>query len=411
MQSLDLDVATEFLLIAATLVELKARRLLPGRADVDLDDELALWEERDLLLARLLECKTFKDVSRLFGSLADDAGRSFPRRVGPDERFAGLAPDLLAGLTPLRVRDAAIVALDAAADTADRPLPRRPDPGERRRRRRRAGRRAAACRADHVRPADRVLVERLDVIVRFLAVLELYKQGLVEVDQTDRFGDIRIEWCGTRDLPTAPSRSTPTRDEMNDDERRRAPPGDRGRRARRPRPGAAGVARPAPRTPRERHRAVVHRARRGLRGGASRLPARPRRRRLPLPDPPRPDALRRALRAPRPARQALGRGARDAGDRRLQAADLACPDRLDPRRRPRRRAAHAAGPRLHRRRRARPRPGPGRALRHHAGVPREARARHHRRPAADRRPHPRRRRGRGPRGRPAHHADRCPKTA
>ena len=54
MQALDLEVATEFLLIAATLVELKTRRLLPGSGDVDLDDELALWEERDLLLARLL---------------------------------------------------------------------------------------------------------------------------------------------------------------------------------------------------------------------------------------------------------------------------------------------------------------------------------------------------------------------
>ena len=68
MRQLDLDVATEFLLIAATLVELKARRLLPGRHDIDLDDELALWEERDLLLARLLECKTFKDVSSVFAA-------------------------------------------------------------------------------------------------------------------------------------------------------------------------------------------------------------------------------------------------------------------------------------------------------------------------------------------------------
>ena len=63
MQYFDLEIATEFLLIAATLVELKARRLLPGKEAVDLDDELALWEERDLLLARLLECKTFKDVA------------------------------------------------------------------------------------------------------------------------------------------------------------------------------------------------------------------------------------------------------------------------------------------------------------------------------------------------------------
>src|SRR3954451_22579570 len=60
MQPLDLERATEFLLIAAILVELKTKRLLPGSDDIDLDEELALWEERDLLLARLLECKTFK---------------------------------------------------------------------------------------------------------------------------------------------------------------------------------------------------------------------------------------------------------------------------------------------------------------------------------------------------------------
>ena len=63
MDDCDLEVATEFLLIAATLVELKTRRLLPDDDDIDLDDELALWEERDLLLARLLECKTFKDAA------------------------------------------------------------------------------------------------------------------------------------------------------------------------------------------------------------------------------------------------------------------------------------------------------------------------------------------------------------
>ena len=69
MQQLDLDIATEFLLIAATLVELKARRLLPEPTDVDVDDELALWEERDLLLARLLECKTFKDAATVLRQL------------------------------------------------------------------------------------------------------------------------------------------------------------------------------------------------------------------------------------------------------------------------------------------------------------------------------------------------------
>jgi segregation and condensation protein A len=193
---LDLDLATEFLLIAATLVELKARRLLPSAAPIDLDDEFALWEERDLLLARLLECKTFKDVSRLFGALADEAGRSFPRTVGADERFVGLAPDPLAGLTPLRMRDAAIRAL------TPKPTPRidlfhvapiRVSVAD-----------AVAELVDELPRVGRItfarltasLVERLDVIVRFLAVLELFKQGLVDIDQTEHFGTIVIEWSG-----------------------------------------------------------------------------------------------------------------------------------------------------------------------------------------------------------------------
>jgi segregation and condensation protein A len=203
LQALDLDVATEFLLIAATLVELKARRLLPGRADVDLDEELALWEERDLLLARLLECKTFKDVSHVFSNLADLAGRSVARQVGPDERFAELAPDLLAGVTPMRLRDAAITAF------TPRPVPKidlfhvAPIRLS-----------VADALVELVEELPRVgritfarltaeLGERLEVIVRFLAVLELYKQGHVELDQADRFGDITIEWCGTADADAA----------------------------------------------------------------------------------------------------------------------------------------------------------------------------------------------------------------
>jgi len=196
MQTLDLDVATEFLLIAATLVELKARRLLPGRADIDLDDELAIWEERDLLLARLLECKTFKDVSGVFGTLTDHAATSVARRVGPDERFDDAAPDLLVGVTPARLRDAATLAM------TPRPVPRidlhhvapiRASVAD-----------AVAELVDELPRAGRIsfarltsdLGERLDVIVRFLAVLELFKQGLVEVDQADLFGEITIEWVG-----------------------------------------------------------------------------------------------------------------------------------------------------------------------------------------------------------------------
>ena len=107
MERLDLEVATEFLLIAATLVELKARRLLPEDTEIDLDDELGLWEERDLLLARLVECKTFKDAALVLRKLSAHAARSYPRRVGPvEDRFIGLLPDLLANVEATQLRDA-----------------------------------------------------------------------------------------------------------------------------------------------------------------------------------------------------------------------------------------------------------------------------------------------------------------
>lgn len=196
LHAVDLDVATEFLLIAATLVELKARRLLPGRDDIDLDDELALWEERDLLLARLLECKTFKDVAGVFARLADDADRTFGRCAGADDRYAGLMPDLLDGVTGSRLHAAYLRAVTpkpavridlfhvapvraSVADAVTELLDELPRVGRISFRRLTSG-----------------LVERLEVIVRFLAVLELFKQGLLEIEQGDRFGEIEVWWTG-----------------------------------------------------------------------------------------------------------------------------------------------------------------------------------------------------------------------
>lgn len=206
LQSLDLDIATEFLLIASTLVELKARRLLPGRDDIDLDEELALWEERDLLLARLLECKTFKDVAAVFSRLADDADRSFPRLAGPDERFASLTPDLLEGVSPQRLMKAFLRAV------TPKPVPRidlfhvapvRASVAD-----------AVAELVDELPRVGRIsfrrltsgLVERLEVIVRFLALLELFKQGFVDLEQGERFGDIEVVWTAdsTSDLSALP---------------------------------------------------------------------------------------------------------------------------------------------------------------------------------------------------------------
>jgi segregation and condensation protein A len=203
MQQLDLDVATEFLLIAATLVELKTRRLLPGSDDVDLDEELALWEERDLLLARLIECKTFKDVARVFSRLADEADLSFPRLVGPDERFAGLVPDLLEGTSVRRLQSAAIRALTPRpAPFVDlfHVNPVRFTVAE-----------AVAELVDELPRVGRIsfrrltadLAERLEVIVRFLAILELFKQGFVELDQVERFGDIEVIWIADADADLA----------------------------------------------------------------------------------------------------------------------------------------------------------------------------------------------------------------
>ena len=193
MEALDLEVATEFALIAATLIELKCRRLLPGRDDVDMDEELSVWEERDLLLARLLECKTFKDAASVLVELTNEASRSLPRMAGPDERFLGLVPDVLAGVGPEQLREAFVRV------TAARPRPRvdlahvppaRVSVGE-----------AVAELAEELPALGTVTFRHLttdlalpDVIVRFLALLELYKQGRVDLDQGDHFGDLNVAW-------------------------------------------------------------------------------------------------------------------------------------------------------------------------------------------------------------------------
>ena len=97
METLDLDVATEFLLIAATLVELKARRLLPGLEDLELDEELLRFEERDLLLARLLECKTFKDAARALERGCAAPTAACPAAPAPRSRTAGWCPTRSSG--------------------------------------------------------------------------------------------------------------------------------------------------------------------------------------------------------------------------------------------------------------------------------------------------------------------------
>ncbi len=200
MEGMDLDVATEFVLIAATLIELKSKRLLPDESDVDLDDELALWEERDLLLSRLVECKTFKDAAAAMATIANEAGRSYPRTTGVDERFLGLLPDLLEHTTGDDLRAAFLRAV------APKPVPRVE---------------TAHIHQIRVTVTDAVvelldelprvgratfaqltcdLVERIEVIVRFLAVLELFKQGWIDIEQPASLGELTVVWVGREDV-------------------------------------------------------------------------------------------------------------------------------------------------------------------------------------------------------------------
>ncbi|MGC9962986.1 MAG: ScpA family protein [Acidimicrobiales bacterium] len=199
LDRVDLESATEFLLIAAILVELKSRRLLPDRDGSISEEDLALLEERDYLLARLVECTTFSAAGRRLAELEKDASRSYPRVAGPDERFEGLAPDLLAGITVEDLRRAAERAI------AERPTP--------------------VVDVEHVLVDEVTVAEvvqrliavlpgtppitfreltaeattRIEVVVHFLGVLELYKQGLVELDQVATFGELVVTWVGESD--------------------------------------------------------------------------------------------------------------------------------------------------------------------------------------------------------------------
>jgi segregation and condensation protein A len=195
LEHLALEPATEFLVLAATLVELKTRKLLPG-AEV-LDDDEPMWlDSRDVLLARMLEYKTFKDAAAMLRRLLDAGSLVVARTAGPEEPFASLAPDPLAAVSPVQLRDAAcralapkvveVIDLDQIAplrisvrDAAEELLAALPRHG-----------------SITFRQLTRGLTDRIEIIVRFLAVLELFKQGAVELDQVESFGEISVRLIG-----------------------------------------------------------------------------------------------------------------------------------------------------------------------------------------------------------------------
>ena len=197
IEGLDLETATGFLVVAATLLELKSARLLPSTRTDEVDARLL--EERDLLLARLVECSTFREAGAwIAGALA--SGEAFHgRSVALEPRFMDLAPDLLARIS------ADDIASAAARVLAPKPVVRldishlapirasvRDAIGEVADRLRAGGAATLTELCSHVG-------ERLEVVVRFLALLELFKAGAIELEQSDRFGDIQASWTGAAD--------------------------------------------------------------------------------------------------------------------------------------------------------------------------------------------------------------------
>ena len=171
---------------------MKARRLLPSGEDVELDEELLRFEARDLLLARPLERKTFKDASKVLERRLRQAARSMPRTAGPEEPFRSLAPDPLASVVLGAFVAAAIRALTPPEEpvvTTDHVAPVRASV--------RDAVEAILARLPETRPVSfRDLVvgitERVEIVVRFLAVLELYKQGVVDLEQPDTFAELSV---------------------------------------------------------------------------------------------------------------------------------------------------------------------------------------------------------------------------
>jgi segregation and condensation protein A len=197
----DLDQASDFLVVAATLLDLKISRLLPDARSVD-EDDLALLEARDLLFARLLQYRAYRQMAAWLGDRWTAQGRAWPRAVSLDPALAALAPPLVLTVTP-----AGLAELCARA-TAPRAVP--------------------LVDISHlhapivsVREQSAYLVERLHasevstfralvadcpdtmtVVGRFLALLDLYREGFVLFDQLQPLGELSVRWTG-RDRDTA----------------------------------------------------------------------------------------------------------------------------------------------------------------------------------------------------------------
>jgi len=197
-QEWDLGQATEFLVVAATLLDLKAARLLPS-GEVDDEEDLALLEARDLLFARLLQYRAYKQIAAIFAGRMADEGRRFPRSVTMEPQFAGLLPEVLLGIGPEQL------AMLAARALTPKPIPtvglehlHAPQVSVREQ---------AAILVTHLRRTHSSTFRSLTadcegtlvVVARFLALLELYREGAVAFEQVEPLGELHVRWTGSEE--------------------------------------------------------------------------------------------------------------------------------------------------------------------------------------------------------------------
>ena len=194
----DLDKTTEFLVVAATLLDLKAAKLLPS-GEVDDESDLALLEARDLLFARLLQYRAFKEIAAIFSERIEREEKSFPRTVALEPHFAQLLPEVLIGVGAQRFAAIANRVLTPkttpifSIDHLHRPLVSVAE--------------QAVKVVEMLRKAGRVTFRSLVsdasstlvVVARFLALLELYREGVVRFEQVISLGELQITWVGSAD--------------------------------------------------------------------------------------------------------------------------------------------------------------------------------------------------------------------
>jgi segregation and condensation protein A len=192
----DLGETSEFLLVAATLLDLKAARLLPS-AEVEDEDDLALLEAGDLLFARLLQYKAYKEAAAVIADLEGVGARRWPRAVSLEARYAEALPDLVLGIGPERLLKLAL-----------RQFLPKPGPPEvsiaHIHQVRVSVREHAALLRDRLRRAGSATFSlliadcenTLEVVARFLALLELYREGLIDFEQPVSLEEMTVRWIG-----------------------------------------------------------------------------------------------------------------------------------------------------------------------------------------------------------------------